>query len=184
LIQKLELNKERELVERAKKDAEAFALLYDLYIDDVFRFVLYKVQNKHIAEDIVSETFEKAIKKIGSFQWQGYRFSTWLYTIARNIIIDNARKHKIELSLEEVFSFTKDEELETLEDGVLRKTRILKLVREIEELSEEQREIIYLRYIKELSVKETMDITGKSVDSVKSMTKRALQNLKLKLSNY
>lgn len=183
MSEKFDLKKEKKLIEKAKKDKEAFGLLYDLYVDDVYRFVLYKVRNKHLAEDIVSETFEKAIKKMRSFRWQGFRFSSWLYTIARNLVIDNSRKSKIEVSFEEIFSFTRDEEVESLEDKTDRKIHLKKLARELDKLSKDQQEIIYLRFIKELTIKETMDITGRTIDSVKSLSKRALKNLKNQFKN-
>lgn len=75
------------LVERAQAgEAEAFGLIYDRYVDTVFRFVYFRVGNRQLAEDLTSDTFLRALKRIGSFTWQGRDLGAWLVTIARNLV--------------------------------------------------------------------------------------------------
>lgn len=85
MIVKSAAKTDKALIEKAKTDLNAFGKLYDLYVDDVFRFVYFKVSNKEDAEDITARTFEKALKAIKNFKWKGYSFKTWLFVIAKNI---------------------------------------------------------------------------------------------------
>ncbi|MGW4874337.1 sigma factor, partial [Streptomyces chartreusis] len=76
-----------ELVERAQAgEADAFGRLYDQYSDTVYRYIYYRVGGKATAEDLTSETFLRALRRIGTFTWQGRDFGAWLVTIARNLV--------------------------------------------------------------------------------------------------
>lgn len=179
--EKLPLEEEKKLIERAKKSPEAFGELYDLYFDSIFTYIVYRVSGREQAEDITSQVFEKAMKSIQRFEWQGYSYGSWLYKIAHNLIIDSYKAKKDTVSIEESI-LIKDEEEENIEFVTKKDLDLSKLLRAIEILPTEQREIVYLRYVKELSIKETVEVTGKSVDSVKSLAKRALNNLKKNLN--
>jgi RNA polymerase sigma-70 factor, ECF subfamily len=178
LAAKISLEKEKLLVLKAKSSVEAFGRLYDLYVDDIFRYVFYRIGSSEDAEDITALVFEKALKTIKSFEWQGFRYSAFLYKVAHNLIIDKYKKVKESISIEnldfEIQDETEGEQLDIATDSI----NIGKLHKAIGELSDEQREVVYLRYIKELSIQETMDITGKTIDSVKSLAKRGLEKLK------
>src|SRR5262249_58120274 len=77
------------LVERAQQgDTEAFGLIYDRYVDTVFRFIYFRVGSRPLAEDLTSDTFLRALKRISSFAWQGRDLGAWLVTIARNLVAD------------------------------------------------------------------------------------------------
>ena len=83
------------LVELAQGgDKEAFAQLYDSYVDTVFRYVLVRVANRSLAEDLTSETFLRAMRRIDSFTWQGKDIAAWFVTIARNLIADHVKSAK------------------------------------------------------------------------------------------
>ncbi len=169
---------EKKLVERAKRSINAFGKLYDLYVNEIYKYILYRVGRVEDAEDLTALTFEKAMRSIESFEWQGFKFSSWLYKIAHNLIVDEYRKKKQYLSVEEIAEFTADEENESVAEEAGKNIDIERLMKEVAKLSDEQREIVYLRYIKELSIQETMDITGKTIDSIKSLAKRAIKILK------
>ena len=83
---------EKDLVERAKKDSEAFGILYDTYLNQIYAFILKRVSNVELAEDIASLTFEKALRKLDTFKWQDVSFSAWLYRIATNNVVDYYRQ--------------------------------------------------------------------------------------------
>jgi RNA polymerase sigma-70 factor (ECF subfamily) len=88
------------LVERAQAgEAEAFGLLYDRYFDTVFRFVYFRVGNRQLAEDLTSDTFLRALKRIGSFTWQGRDLGAWLVTIARNLVADHFKSGRYRLEI-------------------------------------------------------------------------------------
>ena len=79
-----------DLVARSQAgEPEAFGLLYDRYVDLVYRYIYYRVGSPTLAEDLVSETFLRALRRIDSFTWQGRDFAAWLVTIARNLIADH-----------------------------------------------------------------------------------------------
>ncbi|MCE5300834.1 MAG: sigma-70 family RNA polymerase sigma factor, partial [Spirochaetia bacterium] len=87
---------ERQLIECAKKDPQAFGLLYDKYYDRILRYAMYRTGSAEAGRDITSETFFKALKHIGSFRWKGFPFSSWLYRIAGNEIKMYFRKKSYE----------------------------------------------------------------------------------------
>src|SRR5256885_17148405 len=82
---------EQALVERAKRDPNAFGELYDRYLLQIYRFVYSRVRDQTIAEDVTSEVFMKALKSIGRYQDTGKPFSAWLYQIAVNSVADRYR---------------------------------------------------------------------------------------------
>jgi len=96
----MNLSEEKELVERAKKDPEAFGKLYDIHYSKIFGYILKRVADVDIAQDIVSETFLKALKNIWKFRWQNVSFSAWLYRISSNEISNFFRKKKPTVSID------------------------------------------------------------------------------------
>ena len=89
-----------ELVERAQAgEAEAFGRLYDQYSDTVYRYIYYRVGGKATAEDLTSETFLRALRRISTFTWQGRDFGAWLVTIARNLVADHFKSSRFRLEV-------------------------------------------------------------------------------------
>src|SRR4029079_9318640 len=88
-----------DLVERAQAgETEAFGRLYDHYSDTVYRYIYYRVGGKATAEDLTSETFLRALLRIGTFTWQGRDFGAWLVTIARNLVADHFKSSRFRLA--------------------------------------------------------------------------------------
>lgn len=83
---------EKHLVDEAKSDISRFEKLYSLYSGKISKYFKYRVNDEFIADDLTSQTFEKALKSIKQFQWQGIPFSAWIYRIASNTLIDYYRK--------------------------------------------------------------------------------------------
>jgi len=111
----MNLSNEKELVKKAQKEPEAFAKLYDKYYSQIFGYILKRVADLEVAQDITSETFFKALKNLWKFRWRntpfsvypvGHRrcsFGAWLYRIANNEIANYFRKNKrYSVSLDEV----------------------------------------------------------------------------------
>src|SRR5438309_11433893 len=82
---------ERELVERAKEDPDAFGALYDRYFPQIYRFAYCRVRDQSLAEDVTSEVFFKALKNIKRYTYSGHAFSSWLYQITLNAVADHYR---------------------------------------------------------------------------------------------
>jgi len=99
----MDLEQERELVERAKNDTEAFGELYDRYYSQIFGYVLRRTASIDVAQDVTSEVFFKTLENLGQFHWRGTPFPSWLYRIATHEIANYFRKNKHgQFRLEEV----------------------------------------------------------------------------------
>ena len=121
-----------DLVERAQAgEAEAFGRLYDQYSDTVYRYIYYRVGGKATAEDLTSETFLRALRRIGTFTWQGRDFGAWLVTIARNLVADHFKSSRFRLEVttgemldaNEVERSPEDSVLESLSNAALLQRR-------------------------------------------------------------
>ncbi|MFA6427554.1 MAG: RNA polymerase sigma factor [Candidatus Magasanikbacteria bacterium] len=165
-----------------KKDKDAFAELYDLYIEKIYRFIYVKVSHKEQAEDLTSEVFLKTWNYlVGSASEKSdlsiKSFSGLIYKIARNSVVDFYRKNssRAEYGLEAAEEiFVESREFETVQA----KTEMEQMLRVLKKMKREYQEIVMLRYIEELSVKEIAEILGKNVIAVRVTLHRALQVLK------
>jgi len=100
------LPQERQLVSEAKAgDSKAFGILYDAYVERIYRFVFFRVADEQTAEDITAQVFLRAWEKLGRYRIGNSPFLAWLYTIARNAVIDHYRTRKTVVSLEEALPF-------------------------------------------------------------------------------
>ncbi len=80
-------------------DKSAFAQLYDRYVDVVFRYVLFRVGDRELAEDVTSETFLRALRRIESVSYQGRDVGAWFVTIARNLVLDHVKSSRFRLEV-------------------------------------------------------------------------------------
>lgn len=166
---------EQELVRKSKSDINAFKELYLYYFPKIYAYVMYMVGDKDICEDIVSNTFEKAMMNILNYDYKGYSFGSWLYTIARNLVYDKS-KGKSGISLELLKEVLVSSNVtEDIANAQIRKEKLLEA---INNLSIRHKEIILLRYIEGFSIQEVCDITGDSTNAVKSVCKRSIKELK------
>ncbi|HWL37578.1 MAG TPA: ECF subfamily RNA polymerase sigma factor, BldN family [Frankiaceae bacterium] len=167
------------LVARAQQgDPEAFGALYDRYFDVVYRYVYYRVSNQSLTEDMVSETFLRALRRITSFTWQGRDFGAWLVTIARNLIADHFKssRYKLELTTGEILDA--DRATDGPENEVLDSMTNMTLLEAVKMLGAEQQECIVLRFLQGFSVTETALAMGKTDGAIKALQYRAVQSLK------
>lgn len=158
-------------------DTEAFGVLYDRYIDKIYRFVFYKTFVKEVAEDITSDVFHKALQKINSYEVDKGVFSAWIYRIARNNVIDYYRSQKGDVPLEDVFDVGFDERTPESLDAI---AALDKVQEYLKTLNAKQREIITLRVWEELSYREIAEIVGGTEDSVKMAFSRSIRELREK----
>jgi len=179
----MDLNEEKELVKKAKKDPEAFGKLYNKYYSQVFGYILKRVANLDIAQDICSETFLKALKNLWKFRWKNISFSFWLYRIANNEIANFFRKGKHKLvSLEKIAEPIdgRNPEIELIEAENRLKMHqdFLKIQEKISELEIKYQEVITLRFFEKKKIKEIAEILGKREGTIKSLLHRGLERLK------
>lgn len=187
----------RELVARAQGgDAEAFGALYEHYVGTVHQFLFHRVRrDRPLAEDLTSEVFVRALRGIDKFAWvPGSTFGGWLLTIARNIVIDHTRSRRMRSEtvtdpvdvapqyvnglgwrrMDGTPAAGADTDPETA--AVTHQTN-LALLRAVNRLPAEQREVVLLRFWMQLSTHETAKVLGTNVGAVKSRQYRAMRTL-------
>ena len=175
-------------------EVRAFEILLERHEKPIFNFLLRHVGSRHVAEDLLQDTFLRVVKSAASYQRQA-KFTTWLYTIARNLCVDRSRrqKHRRAQSLDQ--PLRDDDGSGTLLDVVPgrelsaeRKTISRRLHEKIEaavaNLSDEQREVFILREFQDLPFKEIAEIVGVSENTAKSRMRYALEKLRLELAEY
>ena len=166
------------LVEKAQDgDGEAFGKLYDAYVDTVYRYIYYRVSNRALAEDLTSETFLRALRRISTFTWQGRDFGAWLVTIARNLVADHFKssRHRLEVPTGEMLD--SDQTEPSPEDSVLAYLSNRALLDAVKQLNSQQQECVTLRFLHGLSVAETAQIMGKNDGAIKTLQYRAIRTL-------
>jgi RNA polymerase sigma-70 factor (ECF subfamily) len=160
-------------------DGEAFGRLFDTYVDTVHRYISYRVSDHGLAEDLTSETFLRALRRISSYTWQGRDFGAWLVTIARNLIADHFKssRYKLELSTSDLVEAGADRSQPGPEDQVLAGITNQALLEAVTRLNPEQQECIVLRFLQGMSVAETAAILGKNDGAIKALQYRAVKAL-------
>jgi RNA polymerase sigma-70 factor (ECF subfamily) len=168
----------RDLVLSARAgDPEAFGVLYDRYADAIYRFVYYRVGAHALAEDLTSETFLRAFRRINLFTWQGKDFGAWLVTIARNLVLDHFKSSRYRLEVCTADPLEPDRWEEGPERAVLDSFTHRALFSAVRELGNEQRECVVLRFLHGLSVAETAEVMGKNTGAIKALQYRATRSL-------
>jgi RNA polymerase sigma-70 factor (ECF subfamily) len=170
------------LVQRAQAgDAEAFGQIYDRYSDTVFRYIYFRVSTRTLAEDLAQETFLRALRRIGSFTWQGRDLGAWLVTIARNLVADHFKsgRYRLEVATAEVLDAdSPDRGPEgSPETAVLDHLTNTTLLTAVKRLNPEQQECIVLRFLQGFSVAETAQTMGKNEGAIKALQYRAVRSL-------
>ena len=179
----MDLNEEKELVKRAKKDPEAFGKLYDQYYSQIFGYILKRVANLEIAQDVCSETFLKALKNLWKFRWKNISFSFWLYRIANNEIANYFRRNKYKpVSLDKVPEpiavHNPETEILEAEQELKKHQDFLKIQEKITKFPIKYQEVITLRFFEKKKIKEICEILGKKEGTIKSLLHRGLEKLK------
>ncbi len=168
------------LVQRAQAgDAEAFGELYDRYVDVVHRYVALRVGSRQLAEDLTSETFLRALRRIGTFTWQGRDVGAWFVTIARNLVADHYRssRYRLELTTDDLAASGWAPVQDGPEGEVIAALQSSALLEAVRRLGPEQQECIALRFLQGLSVAETAAVMGRSEGAVKALQHRAVRTL-------
>ncbi|MFI9720219.1 ECF subfamily RNA polymerase sigma factor, BldN family [Streptomyces sp. NPDC052396] len=167
-----------DLVERAQAgEAEAFGRLYDQYADTVYRYIYYRVGGRATAEDLTSETFLRALRRIGTFTWQGRDFGAWLVTIARNLVADHFKSSRFRLEVTTGEMLDANEVERSPEESVLESLSNAALLEAVRKLNPQQQECVTLRFLQGLSVAETARVMGKNEGAIKTLQYRAVRTL-------
>lgn len=168
---------ELELIQRAVSgDPDAFAALYDFYVEQIYRFVLFRVGNEQTAEDLTSQVFLKAWDNLSSYQIRGLLFRAWLFRIARNSVIDYYRTYKETMPLEPS-ALTKPDPAAEVGDQVEQQLQAEEVHLALQQLTEDQRQVLTLRFIEGLSTEEVATVLGKRQGAIRALQMRGLQAL-------
>lgn len=170
---------ERKYLQRVVKnhDPEAFAALYDEYVEQIYRFIYFKISDREDAEDLTSQVFLKAWKYLTEGEDKKVEsISGLLYTTARRLVIDTYRQRaKLQtVSVEEAIELSSDEDIE---HTVSTRLESQKLLDQMKQLKKEYREVLILRHVDQLSIKEIAVILEKKGTAVRVLLHRAIKKL-------
>ncbi|MEE9583404.1 MAG: sigma-70 family RNA polymerase sigma factor [Dehalococcoidales bacterium] len=157
---------------------ETFAELYEEYMPKVFRYIQYRVNNMQLTEDLTSTTFEKALVSFSKYSSDRAKFSTWIFSIARNVVIDHYRLkgRRMTLPLEEA-SEVASRNLPP-EEELLKREELERLQICLTGLSEEEQEIIRLKFGAELNNRQIAKMLGLSESNIGTRLYRAVRKLR------
>jgi RNA polymerase sigma-70 factor, ECF subfamily len=168
---------DRLLVEAAKKDPSRFAELYELNFGRVYAYVARRVTDRDAAQDLTSDVFHKALANLHSFEWRGVPFAGWLLRIAANMIADRSKRGTKEVTGQDLPDLPDLDKRPKLEEAD-RSARLFGLV---DQLPQDQRRVIGMRFAEEKSIREIAQALGRSEGAVKQLQFRALQNLRARM---
>jgi len=164
---------ERLLVAAAQKDLTRFGELYEIHFEQVYAYIARRVNSRETAEDLTSEVFHKALTNLRRFEWRGVPFVGWLFRIASNAIVDQAKR-----SAKEISDLEDPEAIAVAEVDFTDAIDRARLFRLVEELPEDQRRVVVMRFAEEKSICEIAVEIGRSEGAVKQLQFRGLQNLR------
>lgn len=183
----MNIPEEKDLISRAKKDPQAFGEIFDMYHDNIFGYVMRRVGNIQITQDVVSETFFKALDRLWQFNWRGISISSWLFRIANNEINQHFRKKDNKAySLDEFMEengFDIESDVNILEEVIEQEKELMRAEEwrkarvEIENLPKKYQEVITLRYFEDKKIKEIAEILNKKEGTIKSLLSRGISKL-------
>ncbi len=162
---------------QAKSDADAYAQLYDRYVDTLYRFIFFRVSSKELAEDITADVFLKTWEYLGTKKGSEVKnFRALIYRIARNAIIDHYRKmsHRQEQSIE----FVAEQADETVVEAMIDDIEVKRIMQIVGKLKQEYQDIVILKYVEGMTAKQIGQVLGRSATSVRVTLHRALKVIK------
>ena len=174
---------ESTLRERARSEHRSLiGDLFERHQKEIFRYFYYRIGDPHIAEDLTSEVFLRALQALPDLRIKPISFQAWLFQIARNLSIDHYRKTKgrEERILEEQMNHSTDHAERTVDLGLTGQ----KLRDALAELPAAQRDVIIMRFVAGMPVREVATVLEKSEDAIKSLQRRGLQALRDKLIEW
>jgi RNA polymerase sigma-70 factor (ECF subfamily) len=170
---------ERDLILRATQgDKKAFGALYEIYLDPIYRFIFYRVSNEQEAEDMAEEVFIRAWNSLPNLKdgAEIQNFRSWLYRVARNLIVDRYRKKNLEVEMEDQTFLT--DQTPQPDAAVLMEEESSLLRDAIRKLEEPFREVLVHRFVNELSHAETAGLMGLRENHIRVLQYRALKKLR------
>lgn len=183
----MDLKEEKKLVERAQKDPQVFGELYEQSYQKIYNYILHRVGDTAAAQDLTSETFIKALEKLGSYRWQNVPFIAWLYRIAANQVNNYFRSGKNRpASLDAMFEEQKFEpsadgdantELIETEEVMERHGEFVEVRNLMIKIPAKYQEVIALRFFEKKKPIEIAAILNKKEGTIRALLSRGLDKL-------
>jgi RNA polymerase sigma-70 factor (ECF subfamily) len=167
------------LIERARAmEPAAWDELYSLHYPAIFRYCAYRIAEPEAAEDIAADVFVEAVRGIGRFRYRGRPFRAWLYRIAHNLTVDEHKRRARAGGARVEFEAVNEPCGPDFASGVLDR-RALQVA--LATLTEDQQQVVILRFLEGLSLKEVADVMRRPVGAVKALQFRAVSRLRAEL---
>lgn len=174
---RMPLPNERQLVLQAQAgNSEAFGQLYDAYMERIYRFVYFRVEDQQTAEDITSQVFLKAWSNLDRFQFSRTPYLAWLYTIAHNAVIDHYRTRKVTTALDDV-QLSQPDHSEAVESEIDLTVEMQSVKAALGTLTDDQQKVLTLKFIEGMSNNEIARQLGKREGAIRALQMRGLQAL-------
>ncbi len=188
----MDLEQEKQLIEEAKCNPLAFGKLYDAYYPPISNYLLHRLTRADDAQDITAQVFYKAMTKLHTFSWRNISFSSWLYKIANNEIkMYYRKKERRFFSLEFLFDHHEFESPASIdvegdyiaaEEELARDETFQQIRAHLSQLPALYQEVLVLRFLEGKSLEEISEITGKNLNTVKSLVSRGKEQLRLSMN--
>jgi RNA polymerase sigma-70 factor (ECF subfamily) len=167
---------EESLIVRAQQgEAEALAQLYEAHAPAVFRYIYFRVRDRHIAEDITADVFVRMVEALPHFELRGLPFAAWLFRVAHDRVVDHHRRAAVRRP--EVLPDTLVDAEANTEAAALQTHSNAALIDRLSELTDEQQAVLQLRFIEGYSLEQTAAALAKTQGAVKALQHRALRQL-------
>ena len=174
---RMPLTNERQLVLQAQAgNSEAFGQLYDAYMERIYRFVYFRVEDQQTAEDITSQVFLTAWNNLDRFQFSRTPYLAWLYTIAHNAVIDHYRTRKVTTALDDV-QLSQPDHSEAVENDIDLTVEMQSVKSALQTLTDDQQKVLTLKFIEGMSNNEIARHLGKREGAIRALQMRGLQAL-------
>ncbi len=174
---RMPLSNERQLVVQAQSgNSEAFGQLYDAYMERIYRFVYFRVEDQQTAEDITSQVFLKAWNNLDRFSFNRTPYLAWLYTIAHNAVIDHYRTRKVTTALDDV-QLSQQDHSEAVENEIDLSAEMKVIKEALQTLTDDQQKVLTLKFIEGMSNNEIALHLGKREGAIRALQMRGLQAL-------
>jgi RNA polymerase sigma-70 factor (ECF subfamily) len=164
-------------IDAAKKDLNAFRPLYDKYYERIYLFIHRRCFEQEDCLDLTSLVFEKAMVNIAKYRYQGFAFSTWLYTIARNVLVDYFKKANREAKL-----WVRDDGLMEIADGMdadpAKEENILLIIEAIKRLPDAERDLVVMKYFEKMSYEELAQLEKTNVNHMRVKLHRIIGHIR------
>jgi RNA polymerase sigma-70 factor (ECF subfamily) len=182
VVSKLDSKREQKLIRAAQRGNEqAFGELYNAYVHQVYRYVMYRVNNTETAQDLTADVFLRAVEGLARYVDRQVPFLAWLYRIAHARVVDHYRRTQ-RVGTEENIDSVEVKVDEDLDTDLMVNYRQQKLREALNKLPGEQRQVLLLRFIEGYDIQQTADTLGKTIGAVKMIQRRALQAMNMELT--